>query len=136
MEWLGVSSFSFIADVLSVLGALFAFSGWLLLKINNINNKKEIERLNESILIILRNNADGREIITPFKLRRKDMTRSEILGVIGMIPLKDHLKNQRFSHIEYLQTSDFWRDVEKVKESNVEEKIIIPCSQFEFDQFK
>jgi len=136
MEWLRGANFSFIADVLSVLGAIFAFFGWLLLKINNINNNKEIARLKKSINISLRNKDDGREIIAPFKLRRKDLTRSEVLGVIGMIPLKEHLKNQRFSHIEYLQTSDFWHDVEKVKESTVEEKIIIPCSQLEFDQFK
>lgn len=136
MEWFANVKFGFIADVLSVLGALFAFFGWLSLKINNRNNKRENTRLNKSIDIILKNTEDAREIIAPFRLRRKDMTRSEILGVIGMIPLKDHLKNQRFSHIEYLQTSDFWRDVEKVKDSAKDEKIIIPCSQTEFDQFK
>jgi len=128
--------FSIFADILSVLGAFFAIYGWLLLKINNLNYKKEKIRLNKAIDIIIRNESDKKKIVAPFKLRRKDLTRSEILGVIGMIPLKEHLKNQRFSHIEYLQTGTFWIDVEKVKDSEIENKIIIQCSQIEFDQFK
>ncbi len=84
-----VFHFGFIADVLSVIGTVFAGFGWWQAKINSKQMTKEKERMNRQIMVILRLAESHRQIILPVHLRRHELTRAELLGRIGMIPRKN-----------------------------------------------
>lgn len=81
--------FSFFADVLSVLGAAFAFFAWLQAKVNGRQITREKERMNCQIKVILKVDEPLRQIVLPVHLRRYELTRAELLGRIGMIPRKN-----------------------------------------------
>jgi hypothetical protein len=68
----------------------------------------------------------------PIELRRAELTRAEILGRIGMIPMKE--KGKRFS-LEYLNTSKFLRRINEIIEGHGDSDLVIPCTEEELNQF-
>ena len=128
----GTFHFGFFADVLSVVGTVFAFFGWLQAKANNKQMTREQERMNSRIKVMLRENTTKRQIVLPVHLRRLEVTRAELLGRIGMIPMKN--KSNRFA-LNYLHTASFLEELNRIQASNQEEKLIIPCSSEEIEQF-
>lgn len=64
-------------------------------------------------------------------MRRRDLTRAEILGRLGMVPMKQ--PGKRFA-IRHLATPEFIRAINEVVDRKTSE-LVIPCSQEEFDQF-
>jgi hypothetical protein len=128
----GTYQFSFIADVLSVVGSAFALFGWLQAKANNKQITREQERMNSRIKVILMEKVSRRQIVLPVHLRRLELTRAELLGRMGMIPMKN--KNNRFA-LSYLHTASFLKELNRIQASNQEEDLIIPCSREEIEQF-
>jgi hypothetical protein len=128
----GTFHFGFFADVLSVVGSVFAFFAWTQAKINSKQMTKEKERMNSKIKIILRENVSKRQIVLPVHLRRLELTRTELLGRMGMIPMKN--KNNRFA-LSYLHTASFFEELNRIQSSNQEEDLVIPCSSEEIEQF-
>ena len=124
--------FGFIADVLSVLGAVFAFFAWLQAKINSKQMTKEKERMNRQIKVILRLAESQRQIVLPVHLRRHELTRAELLGRIGMIPRKN---KSEFFILSYLNSSSFFDELNRIQTSDKEENLVIPCSLGELEQF-
>ena len=124
--------FGFFADVLSVVGSAFALFGWLQAKANNKQITREQERMNSRIKVILMENVSKRQIVLPVHLRRLELTRAELLGRMGMIPMKN--KNNRFA-LSYLHTASFLQELNRIQASNKEEDLIIPCSSEEIEQF-
>ncbi len=105
----------------SVSSALF--SGWSL-----IYQGMEAKRKKQKVKIILSNG--GKQFTLPWELRRGEISRAEILGVIGMIQ-----QGQRFS-VEYLNTSNFLDNLTQAIDGSGEGKIIIPCNDEEYSKFK
>jgi hypothetical protein len=68
----------------------------------------------------------------PFELRRAEFSRSEILGRIGMLPLKQ--KGSRFL-LEYLATPNFLQQIDQILTSDDNSVLIIPCNKDEYTQF-
>lgn len=68
----------------------------------------------------------------PFGIRRGDFTRSEILGRVGMLPMKQ--KGCRF-YLEYLNTSNFLEQINQVLANDDNSILIIPCNENEYAQF-
>ena len=128
----GTFHFGFVADVLSVVGSAFALFGWLQAKANNKQITREQERMNSRIKVILMENVSKRQIVLPVHLRRLELTRAELLGRMGMIPMKN--KNNRFA-LSYLHTASFLQELNRIQASNKEEDLIIPCSSEEIEQF-
>jgi len=128
----GTLHFGFIADVLSVVGTVFALFGWLQAKANHKQMTREQERMNSRIKVILKENTTKRQIVLPVHLRRLEVTRAELLGRIGMIPMKN--KSNRFA-LNYLHTALFLEELNRIQASNQAEKLIIPCSSEEIEQF-
>jgi hypothetical protein len=91
----------------------------------------EQKRQEQSVTVILQNGARQR-LELPVELRRAELTRAEILGRIGMIPMK--VKGQRFS-LEYLSTPDFLRQINQIFASDSNSILTIPCNESEYDQF-
>lgn len=61
--------------------------------------------------------------------RRADFVRSEILGYLGMIPMK--VKGQRYA-LDYLNAPEFSR---RINETDGDSVLTIPCREDEIAQF-
>ncbi len=118
------------ANILGVLSATFALFAWLEASKINRKQKLEQERLNKEVKITLKSD-NGDYFSLPVDMRRKELTRAELLGYIGMLPTKD---NSRF-RINYLSTQLFFQDLSKAQLANSNYEISIPCTQQEYDQF-
>ena len=125
MNWI-----SFIADIVGIVGAIFAFFAWQQSRRLHEEFKQEQARQNKKIMIILQNGADRLEL--PVELRRAEFTRAEILGRIGMIPMK--VKGQRFA-LGYLNTPEFLRYINQIAATHDDAILTVPCKEDEFAQF-
>ena len=114
----------------SILAFVWAVLAWKQSK--KVAKKMEFEknRLNKKIKVTLQHGGDKREL--PIKLRRTDVTRAEVLGRLGMVPMKENGK--RFS-LSYLNTSEFLDAIVKITENDGDDHLLIPCNEGEFYQF-
>ena len=74
--------------------------------------------------------VDGKEIETGLSLLRKDCSRGEILGILGMMQ-KESAK--RFS-IETSRVPVLLKEIQEIQKGN-EEKIVVDMTQEEFEQY-
>ncbi|MCG8349959.1 MAG: hypothetical protein MI924_19515 [Chloroflexales bacterium] len=125
MEW-----FSYIADIIGIGGAIFALFAW----IQSFQLRKEIareqRRQHKKITVVLQHGSEDLEL--PVELRRAELTRAEVLGRLGMIPMKT--KGQRFA-LDYLHTPAFLHQINQISESDEDAILTIPCKSEEFTQF-
>lgn len=84
---------------------------------------------NKEVQVILAHGANKIELSA--KLRRAELTRSEILGRIRMLPLK---KKGGFS-IDYLATPDFLQQIDQIVEGSGAGILTIVCEKDELEQF-
>lgn len=120
---------SLIADIVGILGAVFALMAWLqsLQTRKAINAEERRQRKRVKIII----NHGGQSIPLPAEIRRAELTRSEILGLLGMLPMK---KKGRYS-LSYLNSPDFMVRVNQIADTTGDATLTIPCTQEELDQF-
>lgn len=118
---------SFIADVIGILAALFA--GWQAYRIRAERNQEK-KRQDKKVGVILKGSTH--HIRLPFDLRRGETTRAEILGRIGMIPMKQ--KGRRFE-IQNTNTEEFLLHMYHIIDGYDDAEFIITCTPEEFDQF-
>jgi hypothetical protein len=121
---------SSIADIVGVLGVVFSLLAWLQSRKTNQTLEQERQRQNKRITVRLRNGQDSIEL--PTELRRAELTRAEILGRIGMIPMKE--KGSRYS-LGYLSEPEFLRRVNEIASAEHESVLEISCTDEELDQF-
>jgi hypothetical protein len=100
---------------------------------SSLHRELELEqkRQEQKISVILQNGARQR-LELPVELRRAELTRAEILGRIGMTPMKE--RGKRFS-LEYLNTSDFLRQINQILASDNNSILTLPCNESEYAQF-
>ncbi|WP_119071505.1 hypothetical protein [Aggregatilinea lenta] len=125
MEWLG-----YFADVIGIFGAVFALFGWRQARQVRQELESEKNRQNKKVTVVLQCGADRLEL--PIELRRVELTRAEVLGRIGMLPMK--VKGQRFS-LDYVSTIEFARQISQIIEGEGDALLTIPCEKQELDQF-
>lgn len=128
-SWASIGRFS---DVVSVLGSLFALLAWLNTKRLGRTIKRERERLNQKVTTVLK--SENGAIRLPITLRRGDVTRAEVLGLVGMLPMKVHVKGERYS-IAYLSDPQFSVELLRVQKSEGETEFLIQCTPEELNQF-
>ncbi len=118
MEFLG-----YLADTFGVLGGVFATLAWLKLR--------ALDRLDETVRVFLRLSSGEGMIELPLQMRRRDVTRAEILGRLGMLPMRQ--RGLRFS-LRFLAEPEFLNRINKVadRKSSI---LLIPCTQEEIEQF-
>lgn len=111
------------ANVFDFVGGFAAV--WVFFKI------RALDRLNEPVSVFLLLTSGEKKIELPLEMRRRDLSRAEILGRLGMVPMKNVGARFAFRH---LSTSDFIRSINEVMDRKSRE-LVIPCSEQEFDQF-
>lgn len=119
-----------IADIIGILGAVFALFAWLQTLSIQKKMKQEQLRQHRKVTVVLQNGATQLEL--PVEILRAELTRSEVLGCIGMIPMKE--KSKRFS-LDYLGTSQFFRQINDAVQGHGDVLLTIPCTEEEFAQF-
>lgn len=130
MQWLSLAS-----DVIGVLGGIFAFFAWLQTFRLRKEYERERKRQNARIKVIMSYGKEKYEL--PFDLRRSELTRSELLGRLGMIPVKKNSKGQeqkRFS-ISHLNSEEFFKRLNDLITGSGDDVLIIPCERKEYEQF-
>jgi len=126
-ELVGIAS-----NLIGIAGALFALMAWRAAKRTQRELAAERARLNEPIevALVLISGQERREL--PVALRRAELTRAELLGRLGMLPMKE--PGKRFS-LAWLATPAFLARLAEVQAGHGRATIVIPCSEAEFEQF-
>ncbi len=120
--------FDKLATIIGVISVVIAaWSAWKLRR----ETKRQWQKENEQIRVILR--SATREIQLPVELQRGGLTRAELLGLIGMLPMQE--KGKRFE-LCFLHTHEFSQQLAMIRNSDVDFDFIIQCSEEELDQFK
>jgi hypothetical protein len=124
-----VTAIGLVSSVITIVGAPLVLWGiWQLFQ-----NYKEGKRLNQIVSVVLQCTKDNRKIVPLMVVRRKDITRAELQGILGTIKMK---KSGRYE-LDYLNTKKFWQDIERLQSSDNDDndQLLIPCSPQEIDQF-
>lgn len=125
MEW-----FNAFGTLVGLLAAFFSFMAWL--KARRVQRDLQNEKARQSKKITVTLQHGGNKIELPVELRRAELTRAEVLGRLGMIPMKT--KGSRFA-LTYLNTPEFLKQINQIMDGNGDEVLTIPCTQEEFEQF-
>ncbi len=90
------------------------------------------------IYIVLKENGSSQEVMFPVPLRRSEFSRQEVLGILGMIPMKEvpgsKGKQERYK-IKYVSDPEFLSDVNKIAAGDGDDTIRIRCTEEEMQQF-
>lgn len=121
-----------IADIIGIVGGVFAFLAWLQARAIKADMETERQRQNKQVTVVLQHGAEKATL--PVSIRRAELTRSEILGRLGMIPLATPNTNNRFT-LRYLNTPEFLQSVNQVAMGDGDAILTIPCNEQEFRQF-
>ncbi len=132
IKWLGSwgTLISLIMGIIGIWGVFITWKAWNKTKRIEKFLENEKSRLNEKIKMTLKNGENEYNLPA---LRRQDITRSEIQGRLGAIPMKT--KGKRYS-IEF--TNDFYSQIDIISEGSNESghsSLTINCTKDEFDQF-
>ena len=121
-------SLEFVANLLGVVSVAVSSSIFIKMKMDDRKANKIV-----SIKLIL---VDGSyEVGLPLPMLRKDISRAEILGRLGMIPInQDKALSTRGFAIKSISTPAFIADIMSVQLSQVD-TIKIPCTREEIEQF-
>ncbi|MEM9758083.1 MAG: hypothetical protein AAF933_02560 [Pseudomonadota bacterium] len=90
----------------------------------------ERRRLREEVPIVLRLENDDREWRLPVEVPRALLSRAEIQGLLGVVPMK----KKGFYDIAYVATEDFHRMVRRVRNEDTRE-VVIKITDEEAEQF-
>lgn len=127
MQFLGIT-----ADIIGVLSAVFALLAWFnTIRIRN-DQKREQDRLSQKVRLTLKAKNTDDFIELPGEMRRAEVTRAEVLGWVGMLPMKE--KGKRFE-IAYMNSADFLRQLSEVQTGNGDVIFVLQCTKEELHQF-
>lgn len=116
-------------DKVGIAAALIAMTFSILVW---LNQKRKEQRDNTLIYIRLRCHEPSVTITMQGQIRRKNLTRAEIQGMLGMLPMKE--KGKRYELAE-LSRSIFFDEMEEAQINNAVMEVVIPCSAVELQQF-
>jgi hypothetical protein len=132
------SSLGLIADVIAIGTLVFSIGAAVYSRRNFRLLQQEQTRKNEKVKIIL-SAVGGRQREVPLPIRRGDVTRAEILGLIGMIPINKEkqikVEQQPRFRLPDLGKEDFLHQLDEVRDGKRGPAVIIRCTDEELDQF-
>lgn len=120
-----------LANLLGLVSAFFSFIVWLYLK-------RQEKHQNKLISIKVAVEGTAAKVQLPGKIRRKNLTRAEVLGMLGMLPMnQDKVSNAgkpRFE-LDYLNDEQFFQVLEQAQVDPKVEEIEIRFSPREIRQY-
>jgi hypothetical protein len=130
-EWISNAS-----DIIGVLGGMFAFLAWIQTLRLRRYQIAERERLNSMIRVVLQ--YEDKKYELPFPMRRSEFTRAELLGRLGMIPIKndENEKEQKRFSLAYLNSREFFEKMNRIVQGEGDALLVVPCEWKEFNQFE
>lgn len=120
------------ADIIGILGAIFATLAWFNTRKIRQETTKERTRQNQKVKVILKNYDKNKTLELPVEMSRVEFSRAELLGRIGMIPTKN--PKERFS-INYFNSKEFFQQLDQVRSGSGNHDFVIPCTENEIGQF-
>ncbi|MES2023473.1 MAG: hypothetical protein V4439_02205 [Patescibacteria group bacterium] len=114
----------YISDMAGAIGGIVSAIGIFTL----LAQKRREE---QNISVFFRVIEEDRNILLPFELVRRDISRAEILGRMGMLPIQE--KSGRFS-IRGLLSSEFLKNLNEIREGKTS-VLHISITQKELEQF-
>ncbi len=128
-----------ISAVIGVITTIFAaYAGYQAKKIREETQKKEEqekERANQKIKFVLKI-KETNKIIKPLipSIRRAELNRAEVMGILGMIPMIKEKERERFK-LNYVNKQEFIDELNRISNSDKPETFIIYCREEELTQF-
>ena len=121
-------SLEFMANLLGVVSVAVSSAVFIKMKLDEKKQNKVV-----SIKLVL---VDGSyEVALPLPMLRKDISRAEILGRLGMIPInKDKALSPRGFSIRSISSPSFIENIMSVQLGKAD-TIRIPCTREEIEQF-
>jgi hypothetical protein len=123
---------SLVSDLLSLTSAVFAAAAWMQVRASRRAVEAEAERQRAIISFALWSDETQSSTMLPMTLRRSDLSRAEVLGVLGMVPMRQ--KGARFS-LKYVGTPAFLAALNAAKDDSTPMLFRIPATQAEIEQF-
>lgn len=131
MDFPAASAIDYVSGILALLAAISSVAAWMQGIANRNALSKERERQNAAIGIKLVS-EDGRSRLLDLEMIRAEVSRAEVLGRLGMLPMAS--KGQRFS-IAWLSSKEFLQELARIRDGAGSDMIRIKVSASEFDQF-
>jgi hypothetical protein len=123
---------SIIINIASNLITVGVFSYFVIEKLLLTRESKNRDKIQQEIKVVLWDSKMNKKVPLPIEMRRGDFTRGEILGRIGMLPMKK--PGTRFS-IKFMGQQDFLSRINQVLADDRCSELLIPCDTQEIDQF-
>jgi hypothetical protein len=123
-------TFDWIANISSVLSLIFAFLAALQTFLLDRKFNQEKQRLAKKVKVIV--NYGAKRIELPVDMRRGELTRAEVQGLLGVLPMKQ--KGGRYS-ISYLNTPEFFSQLRQIADGTGEAILTISLNEEELAQF-
>ncbi len=120
-----------LGAVTGAVGALGAVGAFAASAANWLHARRLERRAAEPVKVRLVLEGEGRSIDLPLEMRRRDLSRAELLGRLGMLPMRE--LGRRFS-LRHLAKPAFMRDLARVLDGE-SAVLTIPASIEELDQF-
>jgi hypothetical protein len=102
-------------------------------RLSNAKEEELFQRSQQKIEVFLIDKHSHKKFKLPLELRRGEFSRAEILARIGMLPMTE--ERARFS-FEYTGNSDFFSKINDIMANYDCDRLEIPCSSAEIEQFK
>lgn len=131
MDFPAASLIDYVSGILALLAAISSVAAWMQSIANRNALSSEKERQNAAIGIKLVS-EDGRSRLLDLEMIRAEVSRAEVLGRLGMLPMAS--KGQRFS-IAWLSSKEFLQELARIRDGAGSDMIRIKVSASEFDQF-
>lgn len=113
-----------LSNVFGTVGGIAAIALW-------VANRRSARLSQETVNVKLKIQGEGREIALPLEIIRRDLSRAELLGRIGMLPMKK--AGVRFA-LRELGTPAVMRALNAVVKGETNE-LVIPATAEEVEQF-
>ncbi|MDD2466499.1 MAG: hypothetical protein PHI97_21085 [Desulfobulbus sp.] len=124
------NAFNLTSGLASIFGTILTgFTFYKAMKIEN-ELQQEKQRKMKKVSVVLQ--CENNSFQLPGSILRVDLTRAEVLGHLGMIPMKS--PKERFS-IGYLNGSHFFSQIHEISAGKEDAVLKISCNKEEWSQF-
>lgn len=124
----GWERLGYVSTIISLVSTGFSVSIWRLLKSKEKFNEQRIK-------ILLKTPTEPFEL--PYEIERKNLTRSELQGLLGILPIKEgegRKATDRYQ-LSFLNTPAFFANLKAAQDNKDTTSMEIICYEYEVAQF-